>query len=47
MLSILSEYFTVATRIHQDRMRDFPTAKHNAKGRWRANRNWRDLPEEF
>jgi len=47
MLTIFSEYLTVATRLDKPRMRDLPRNRPGDKGRWRAAPNWRDLPEEF
>ncbi|WP_176440783.1 hypothetical protein [Oceanicola sp. 22II-s10i] len=47
MLDIFANYFHVATRLNQQRMRDLPGTKSHKRGRWRASPNWRDLPEEF
>ena len=47
MLSIFSEYFSIATRLQQERWYDLPLHRRDSRGRWRANPKWRDLPEEY
>ncbi len=47
MFSIFSEYFSTATRIPHHRMRDAARPRPDERGRFRVNRNWRELPEEF